>query len=188
MKRTKPLKVGFDLDGVLLYNPTRVIRPLVSVVKRALLHKRKLKFYYPKTSVEKVFWALAHKSSIYTAPGLEEITRLVEEGKIEAYLITARFAFLGPGVQRWVKKKHLEKTFTGVYYNAANEQPHEFKERMIKKLKLDLYVEDNFDIVQYLKEKTSARVLWIYNIFDSTTPFPHKFPHLKDAIQFITTL
>jgi hypothetical protein len=59
---------------------------------------------------------------------------------------------------------------------------------MIKKLKLDLYVEDNFDIVQYLKEKTSARVLWIYNIFDSTTPFPHKFPHLKDAIQFITTL
>ena len=182
-----PLRVGFDLDGVLLYNPTRTIRPFVSQIKRVWFHKRKLKFYYPRTRVEKLLWMLAHKSSIYNAPGLTEISRLVQEGKIEAYLVTARFSFLGAGVERWVKRNHLDHTFAGVYHNAQDEQPHEFKERMIKELKLDVYVEDNFDIVNHLKSKTPTEIVWIYNLFDKHTPFPHKFPHLKDAMQYLMT-
>jgi uncharacterized HAD superfamily protein len=184
-KQSPPLQVGFDMDGVLLYNPGRIIRPFVSSIKRIFLHKKKLTFYYPKTDHEKLFWRFVHKSSIYNAPGLNEITKLVEEEKIEAYLITARYNFLGNSVINWVKKNKLEKTFKGVFYNSKDEQPHEFKERMIKKLKLDMYVEDNFDIVNHLSKTTPAEILWIYNIFDRGTIFPKKFPHLKNAIQSI---
>lgn len=182
-----PVRVGFDMDGVLLYNPARIIRPLISSVKRLFLKKRKLHFYYPKTDYEKLFWRLAHKSSIYNAPGIHEITRLVEEGKIEAYLITARYGFLGKSVRQWIQKNKLEKTFKGVFFNQDDEEPHLFKERMIKKLDLAYYIEDNFDIVEHISQKTSAKIMWIYNIFDRNTVFPKKFPHLKDAITYLIT-
>lgn len=183
---TPPLRIGFDMDGVLLYNPGRIIRPFVSSIKKVFLHKKKLAFYYPKTAHEKLFWRFVHKSSIFNAPGLSEITTLVNEGKIEAYLITARYNFLGATVEGWVKKNNLENTFKGVYYNSKDEQPHEFKERMIKKLKLEMYVEDNFDIVNHLSKTTSAEIIWIYNIFDKGTIFPRKFPHLRHAVEFIS--
>ncbi len=170
------------MDGVLLYNPARIIRPFISSIKHVFLKKKKLHFYYPKSSYEKFFWALGHRSSIYNAPGLPEITRLVNEGKIEAYLITARYGFLGVTVEKWVKKNKLEKTFMGVYHNALDEEPHLFKEKMVKKLHLDMYVEDNFDIVNHLKKTTSADIVWIYNILDRGTPFPKKFPHLASAV------
>ncbi|MCX6731085.1 MAG: hypothetical protein NTZ55_04505 [Candidatus Roizmanbacteria bacterium] len=181
-KHTPPLQVGFDMDGVLLYNPGRIIRPLISYFKRFFLHKKRLKFYYPKTKSEKVFWRLVHKSSIYNAPGVSEITRIVKEGTIEAYLITARYNYLGSSVEKWVKENKLENTFKGVFYNSKDEQPHEFKERMINELKLDVYVEDNFDIVNYLAQKTPAEIFWIYNILDRGTKFPKKFPSLASAL------
>jgi hypothetical protein len=186
MTKHSPLKVGFDMDGVLLYNPGRIIRPFISSIKHIFLQKKKLAFYYPKTDSEKLFWRFVHKSSIFNAPGIREITKMVDEGKIEAYLITARYNFLGSTVISWVKKNKLEKTFKGVFYNSKDEQPHEFKERMIKKLNLDMYVEDNFDIVNHLTETTPAEILWIYNILDRTSVFPKKFPHLRNAIQFLS--
>lgn len=183
MKRyARPLRVGFDLDGVLLYNPARIVRPIISWVKRTFLHKNKLGFYYPKTHAEKIMWKLVHYSSIYNASGIDEMKRLVTEGKIEAYLITARFGFLGNTVLHWVKRNQLEHTFKEVYFNKNDEQPHVFKEKMIKKLKLDAYIEDNFDIVSHLSKNTSAHIMWIYNILDKAALFPHKFPGLKHAI------
>lgn len=184
-KHPAPLRIGFDMDGVLLYNPARIVRPIIACVKRVFLHKKKLKFYYPKTNHEKIFWRLFHKSSIFNAPGLTEITRLVNEGKIEAYLITARYNFLGSSVEKWIKKNKLEKTFKGVFYNSKDEQPHEFKERLIKKLGLDVYIEDNFDIVNHLAKTTQAKIVWIYNIFDKGIAFPQKSPHLKSAMEFV---
>jgi len=180
--KTPPLRVGFDMDGVLLYNPGRIIRPIASSFKRIFQKKKKLHFYYPKTTYEKIFWRFVHKSSIYNAPGINEITELVKKGEIEAYLITARYNFLGKSVDNWVKKNKLEKTFTGVFFNSKDEEPHLFKEQMIKKLKLELYIEDNFDIVNHLKKNTPAEILWIYNILDRKIPFKRKYPDLKSAI------
>jgi len=178
-----PLRVGFDMDGVLLYNPARIVRPIISSIKQIFLKKKGLRFYYPKKGYEKLFWRLVHKSSIYNAPGISEISELVKAGKIEAYLITARYNFLGPSVTKWIKKNKLEKTFTQVIYNSQDEQPHEFKERMIKKLGIDIYIEDNFDIVNHLAKTTQIKIFWIYNIFDRGIAFPQKFPYLISAIK-----
>jgi len=108
---------------------------------------------------------------------------MVKEGKIEAYLITARYNFLGASVLKWVKKNNLNSTFKGVYFNSLDEQPHEFKDRMINKLKLDMYVEDNFDIVEHISRNPKVKVVWIYNILDRHIQFEWKAPTLQKAIE-----
>lgn len=181
--KKQPLRVGFDLDGVILYNPARVVRPLISLAKRLFLSKRKLAFYYPHSPFEKWMWKLFHLSSIYISSGMMDIKELVKDKKIKAYIVTARYGFLGDDFKKWVKKNGIDLVFEGAYYNKDDEQPHLFKERMIKKLNLDVYVEDNYDVVKYLTQKKSTKILWIYNIFDFYLNHSHKFPSLKRAVQ-----
>lgn len=184
-KQSVTLRVGFDLDGVLLYNPSRILRPLVTGFKRLIVKKRRLHFYYPKSPPEKLMWYLFHKSSLFISPGITEIEHLVKQGKIEAYIVTARYSFLGHELEGWIKRKKLDHIFTGVYYNKHDNQPHLFKEKMIKELGIKLYVEDNYDIVEYLDKKKSAKILWVYNLFDRGIPYPYKYPSLSQAVMTI---
>lgn len=181
----KPLKVGLDLDGVILYNPVRLARPLIALFKRLILGKRRLSFYLPKSRLEKAFWKFFHKSSIFVAPGFDEIKKMVKKGEIETYIITARYDFLKDDFESWLDKIQAKKYFKGCYYNKNNEQPNVFKERLIRQLKLDVFVEDNWDIVKYLKSKIknqNLKIIWVYNIFDKGLEYPYKFPSLNKAL------
>jgi len=188
----KKLKVGFDLDGVILYNPARLVRPLVSLMKDYGLIKRKqLQFYHPKTKVEREFWRLCHKTSIFVAPGFRDIKKLVDENKIEAYLITGRFSFLKHDLDKWLFKINADKIFTKHYYNRKNEQPHLFKKRMLKELDLDIFVEDNWDIVNYLHTKTKSKktkIFWVYNFLDNKIDYQYKFPGLWKVVTELKSL
>lgn len=181
----KPLKVGFDLDGVILYNPARIIRPFIATFKKYVLKKRRLLFYYPKSAIEKNLWYLFHKSSFFPSPGIKEIRKLVKNKKIKAYLITARYSFLKDDLENCLQKWKLKNLFEGVYYNKNNLQPHIFKEKIIKNLKLDIFIEDNYDIVHHLNKKKVSRIFWIYNLLDKKIPYPDKFPSLKQSIDYI---
>ncbi len=61
----KPLKVGFDLDGVLLYNPARIVRMPITVLKHMFTKKKKLHFRIPQSSFEKTMWRIFHWSSLF---------------------------------------------------------------------------------------------------------------------------
>jgi hypothetical protein len=187
-KSNKVLRVGFDLDGVILYNPARSIRPFVFLFKRIFLKNRLKKFWVPRGKWEKLFWRLAHKSSIFLAPGFDEIEKLVKEKKIEAYLVTGRFSFLKDDFEGWLKKMKAKEYFSGCYYNENDEQPHLFKQRLVKKLKLDYYIEDNWNIVDFLNSNNSStKIFWIYNFFDKKINYPYKFPYLGKAIEKIVS-
>lgn len=177
------LKVGFDLDGVLLYNPARIARPIISLIKRFFIKKKNLRFYAPKTFFGKQLWRFFHKSSIFIAPGLEDVKKLIQTKKIKAYIITARYSYLKNDLEIWLKKMKINQYFSGIYYNQKDEQPHIFKERMIKKLGIDIFVEDNLDIVEYLNPE--FKVLWIYNIFDRNYIYKNKFSSLKKVIKYL---
>lgn len=186
---SKILRVGFDLDGVILYNPARIIRPIISLLKKKNLMKRKqLQFFVPKTKLQEIMWYLFHKSSIFVAPGLDEVCQLVKAGKLEAYIITGRFSHLKNDFNKWQKKMEASNIFKACYLNEKDEQPHLFKEKMINKLKLDVFIEDNADIVDYLaskfgKNKKKAEIFWVYNLFDKRLAYPLKFAGLKQAVQ-----
>ncbi|MCX7996613.1 MAG: hypothetical protein N2691_02515 [Patescibacteria group bacterium] len=181
-----PLRVGFDLDGVILYNPARIIRPIVAAVKRKLLKKKKLKFYVPQSPQERFIWRLFHKSSLFIAPGFSEIRPLVDSRKIEAYIVTARYDFLKEDFHSWLRKSGCQEYFHGWFHNKDDEQPHLYKEAMVRKLGLDIFIEDNLDIVRHLaKSFPDKHIIWIYNLLDSAVDYPHRFPHLRRAMEFV---
>ena len=190
----RPLRVGFDLDGVLLYNPARIIRPIMAMIKSTFIKKRRHKFIIPRTPLEKTIWSFLHLSSMFIAPGLKDIHTLVEEGKIEAYIITARYSFLKHDFDRWKKKLKTDTYFKATYQNEKDEQPHLFKERMIRELDLDVFIEDNWDIVNHLDKKAKEdkkhkrRIYWVYNILDRGISHPHKVPSMSKALDEIKEL
>lgn len=180
----RPCRVGFDLDGVILYNPARVIRPIVTGIKKAVLKKKRLKFYVPKTPHERFIWHLFHKSSLFVSPGFSQIRPLIEEKTIEAYIVTARYDFLKEDFHAWLRKSGAREYFHGWYHNKNDEQPHLYKEKMLRELDLDVFIEDNFDIVRHLSRRfPEKRIIWITNILDSGVPYPHKSNDLRGALQ-----
>jgi hypothetical protein len=182
----KPLKVGFDLDGVILYNPIRIFRPFISTFKRDILKIKKTKFKIPRTPFEKKVFTLLHKTSLFIAPGYSDLIQLIKDGKIEAYLITGRFSFLKKDTQVWLQKMNATQYFKQWYYNRHDEQPHLYKANLIKKLKLDYFVEDNWDIVKYVqKAQPQTKVLWVYNFLDSHIKYPFKFTSLRESLKHI---
>ncbi len=188
----KTLKVGFDLDGVILYNPIRILRPFaknfLKPIKAVLFHQEKSSFYMPQTNLEKFLWRLIHLTSFKTNSGLDDLKKLAKNKKFEFYLITSRYEFLKDDYFRWLKKIDSEKIFKKCYYNKKNLQPNQFKEIMIKKLKLNIYVEDNFDIIEKLNHHTNARILWLSNILDRYIPYQFKYFSLKEVCQYLKTL
>lgn len=186
IKSTKPLKVGFDLDGVLLYNPARIIRPFLKTAKKLVLKQNNPSFYIPKSRWEQFMWRLAHMTSFIPAPGNKDITYLVKTGKIDATIITARFMCLKKDYKKWVNRLNRQSTFHNSFYNHKDLQPHKYKLDLINKLKLDVFVEDNWDIVSHLtKHAPKTKVLWVSNIFDNKIDYPHKYASLKKAVAAI---
>lgn len=177
------LKVGFDLDGVLLYNPARIIRPIMSFIKKYILKRDMNRFYYPKNKIEKLIWWFLHKSSLWPSPGIKDLIKIIKHQKINAYVVSARYELLEKDFTRWINIIDSDKVFSGCFYNNKNDQPQLFKEMMIKKLKLDLFVEDNWDIVKHLNSK--LKVLWIYNILDRNINYKYKFSSLKKVIEYL---
>lgn len=186
MKR-KPIKVGFDLDGVLLYNPARVVRPLIALLKKKkiLIDRKELEFYIPRPGPQQYFWDLLHKSSCFMAPGIDRISSMKDRGLISPYLITGRFGHLEKDFHKWKRKMNADELFEKCYMNSNNEQPHLFKERLIKELNLEIFVEDNWDIVKYLSQNKTRKIIWVSNVLDWKIKHPYKVGNLNQAIDLI---
>ncbi|MFA6005959.1 MAG: hypothetical protein WC775_05775 [Patescibacteria group bacterium] len=181
----RKIRVGFDFDGVLFYNPARVIRPFIYFFKRHVLGIKKTKFYVPKNGFSQTIAALLHKSSLMPNKGFDDFLRLVNHPDYEVYIITARLSFLKNDLDKLLKKFDVTN-IKKIIQNIGDEQPHTFKERLIKELKLDYYVEDNWDIVKHLTEKTNATVIWIHNLVDLLfIKHPHHGGNLREAIDII---
>ena len=186
----KIIKIGFDLDGVILDNPSRIFRSLISRSKKAHLFPRKeLEFYHPSSSWEQFLWLMIHKSSFRLANGFDDLEKLVLSHKnIEIYVVSARFACLKNDTLKWQKIINRKNIFKAIYFNDQDEQPHFFKKRMIEKLELDYFVEDNWDVASFLaKNQKNAQVWWLSNLLDRTISYPYKFFSFKAIVSKITS-
>ncbi len=186
---SKKLRVGFDLDGVILYNPVRTLRPIaqfLKFLKPLLFHEKAESFYFPHSRIEQFIWRQLHKTSFRIADGFEDLKSLIREGRIEAYLVTSRYRFLKKEFEHWVKKLQSPPVFKGCYYNKKNMQPNVFKRYIIKRLGLDYFVEDNWGVIQKLNGSLKkVKVLWISNLLDRTIPYPYKFFSLREIVDFL---
>ena len=176
------------MDGVLLYNPARIVRRPVVRFKHLFIPKREKTFLVPQSAIGRFIWRILHWSSIFVAPGYVDIKRMAKQGLIEPYVITARYDFLKPDFDHWMRKMNGKNIFKGMYMNSKNEQPHEYKVRLVQELGLDVFVEDNWDIVSYLDSHTDIKALWVYNIFDKNFEYKNKFSSLKEAVAKVRSL
>ncbi len=195
----RKIRVGFDLDGVILYNPIRTFRPLASFLKFLkpyLFHEKSESFYFPNSRLEKFIWRQLHKTSFCIADGFKDINQLSKKGAIDAYLITSRYDFLKKDFGYWVKKLKARSIFKNCYYNKSNMQPNTFKQHMIEKLHLDYFVEDNWGIIQKLNGslkkvnpvKNGVKVMWISNFLDRNIKYQYKFFSLKEVADYFNRL
>lgn len=131
-------------------------------------------------------WDIFHASSLYITSGFTDARTLAQEKKIDLYIITARYSFLTGGFEKFVTSVQGNTYLSGWYSNKKDEQPHLFKERMIRQFDIDIFVEDNYDIVTHLSKKfPDKKIMWICNVLDSNIDHPFKFRSLKQAIEKI---
>lgn len=184
------IKIGFDLDGVILYNPLVIGRPIIAFIKQKILRKRKTKFYVPKNTFSRWILKILHKSSLFVAKGFDRVPDLSHKMGLDIYIVTARFGFLQSDLDHWLRQINASKLCKAYFMNKENEQPHLFKEKKILDLKLNYFVEDNWDIVNHLQKskavnKLGTKILWISNYFDRNIAYKYKFANLNQAISFI---
>lgn len=152
--KQRRVRVGFDLDGVLIgkpfFVPDRVMEKLVR-----LKTDHKLLYRFPESEIERKIRYLSHHPIL--RPPIRKNIKLIQElsksKKYELFVVSGRYSFLEKRTWEWFKYYCLRKPFKEIYINLGNEQPHLFKERMIKKLKLSVFIDDDQPLLRYLQKK-----------------------------------
>ncbi len=158
--KEKIIKIGFDLDGVIIGKPPLISKRLIEWLYRGRINKT-LVYRYPQ-KIEKYIRGLSHYC-LFRPPikrNIKVLKRLSKNKNVQVYAITGRYGFLKDRTDVWLKKNEVENIFKEVYLNETDEQPHRFKRDILNNLKLDYFVDDDPLIINYLKrEIKSTKIL-----------------------------
>lgn len=155
------MNIGFDLDKVLVNYP-----PLIPDSVIDGLYKKRvrggLQYRFP-SKPEQFIRKLSHAP--FLRPKIKEniaFLRDIAKENNALYLVSSRFQFLRPETERLTKKLGFHTLFTKMFFNYDNKQPHEFKSEIIKKLHLDIYVDDDFPLLKHVaKENKATHFFWL---------------------------
>lgn len=147
------LKIGFDLDGVLVDKPPLVSKKIVESFFKG--YRKGLNYRFPESVLEQKLRQASH--FYFFRPPLKKNLRLVKklhrQKRYQLYLISSRYSFLKDQTQNWLEKRGVAGFFEKICLNLRNEQPHFFKEKILEQLGLDFYFEDDPLIHSYLGKK-----------------------------------
>jgi hypothetical protein len=156
------VNIGFDLDNIFINTP-----PIVPGEIIEWLYKEKsngyLRYRIP-SKLEQIIRIISHHP-LFRPPihaNLNYLRSLGKTKKDKYYLVSSRFSFLENRTNDLIKQHQLDKIFTAMYFNYSNDQPHEFKNKMIKKLNLDIFVDDDLQLLGYLADKNpKTKFFWL---------------------------
>ncbi len=155
------MNIGFDLDKVFIDYP-----PLVSPRLIDKLYKKKDNgglLYRIPAYPEQVFRRISHAP--FLRPAIKEnmeFLKGIPKKDNKLYLISSRFKFLEKRTLKLVKRYSLDKVFDEMYFNFDNLQPHEFKNEIIKRLGLDMYVDDDLSLIKHAaKYNLKTKFFWL---------------------------
>lgn len=159
--KNNPQRIGFDFDKVFVDYP-----PLIPdfVIDRLYKNKdKKLSYRFPGKIEQQIRIASHHP--LLRPPiknNIKSLENIIKDKKYEIYLISSRFSFLKKRTQQWFEENKINSLFKHIYFNFDNEQPHEFKNKMIQSLHINRYVDDDLDTLNYLALKNKDIVFfWI---------------------------
>lgn len=156
------MNIGFDLDGIFVGLP-----PILPawVIERLYREKDQKKLHYRiPGEIEKRIRVLSH-ASILRPPIQKNILfarNLSQNKKYTFFLVSSRFGFLKSQTEKIIKKYGIDTMFHKIFFNYDNEQPHVFKNRVIKKMKISLFIDDDIYLLRFLaKENPQTQFFWL---------------------------
>ena len=158
------MNIGFDLDKIFIKYPPFIPEILIDKAYKRKING-KLKYRVPP-KLEQLLRSFLH-NSIFRQPIKDNISfvkELTKQNSNKHYLISGRFGFLKNKTNQIIKKHGFDKIFDGLHFNFSNNQPHLFKNEIIKKLRIDLYVDDDLQLLEHLsKDNPKIKFFWLNN-------------------------
>lgn len=156
------MNVGFDLDKIFINFPPLVPSKIIELLYKGKPHAE-LKYRMP-SRLEQIIRIFSHYP-LFRPPiikNMNYLKNLALANNNKYYLISSRFSFLEKKTTDLIKRYNLDKIFNTMYFNYENKQPHQFKNEIIKKLNLDMYVDDDLQLLEYLVDKNpKTKFFWL---------------------------
>lgn len=156
--------IAFDLDGIFIGSPPFVPKRLIEWLYRGP-QNQKLKYRYPTTKFEQQIRKLSHLG--FLRPSISknaEFLKNFSKSDNQIYLVSSRYQFLESLTLKLLEKYSIKNNLTKIYLNTENEQPHLFKEKMIKKLKINIFIDDDLKLLMYLRSCCPDTKLFFYDL------------------------
>lgn len=156
------MRIGFDLDKVFINTPPLVPNSIINKFYKK--RDNGILLYRIPSRHEQLFRKVTHLPLLRR--GIKknlEFLRSIPKSKHQLYLISSRFKFLEPETMRLIKTYQLDTIFDEMYFNYDNRQPHEFKNDVLKKLKLDIFVDDDLSLVRHVAMGNPKTKFFWYN-------------------------
>ena len=161
-KRRKIIRVGIDMDGVLARHSVGGFWVWVRKVKENLLKKSNCSsYYYPTSWIERFTWKIINERKKPFSTNIRILQRMKNDGNFRFFLVTGRFKFMEEQTRNWLAKYKLDSVFEKILINIPDIDPMTFKKKTIEKYDLDVYIEDDLEIINFLKGKTKTKYLWV---------------------------
>lgn len=184
------MNIGFDFDKVFINYPPFIPNTLVDLLYKGI-HKNKknierdLEYRFPGLLEQKIRIASHHKT--FRKPivqNIKSLERLHKNEKAKLFLVSSRYGFLKKATESILDIYKLRSSFNEITFNYKNEQPHKFKARMIRKLKIDMYIDDDLDLTLFLSATfPSLKIFWITNTMPKIE-LPKNITRIKNLKEF----
>lgn len=155
----KKIKIAFDLDGVIIDKPPLIPKKLLEWLFRGR-RKNGLHYRFPHSKFEQRIRKISH-FYLFRPPirkNIEFIKKLAIDPKYEFYIISGRYSFLKKETERWLEKRKIDGVFKEIFINLKDEQPHLFKEKKLKEIRAEIFVDDDNLLANYLEEKLKMKI------------------------------
>jgi len=180
------MNIGFDLDKVFIDTPSFVPDRLIDRLYKKSGNGNLL--YRIPGPVEQAFRKLTHFP--FMRPPIKKNLLFLKnfpKKNNKLYLISSRYKFLRPETAKIIKKYNFIKLFDELFFNFKDKQPHIFKDEVIKKLKLDLYIDDDLALLKYVaKNNPRTKFFWLNNNFQ-TIELPKNITSINNLSEIFNT-
>ncbi|HVT01447.1 MAG TPA: hypothetical protein VHE53_04415 [Patescibacteria group bacterium] len=158
---SKKIVIGIDFDKIFVNYPPFVPTTLIERFYKKRNHK--LSYRIPG-KIEQQIRILSH-TPLFRQPikaNISDLEKIFDGEKSSIFLVSSRFSFLKGKTNLWNKKHNISKFFEKMYFNYENQQPHLFKDRVIKKENIKKFIDDDLDLLQYLSAKNpEVEFYWV---------------------------
>lgn len=156
------MNIGFDFDKIFIdyppFIPDRVINRIYKQKDNGVL------LYRIPASPEQLLRKLTHLPFFRPAitDNLAFVRDLAKQNGNNLFLISGRFGFLQKQTEKLKQKHKLHEIFSTMHFNFNNEQPHIFKNKLIKKYHIAIYIDDDLSLLKFLaKENPTSHFYWL---------------------------